>query len=111
MNKSFNITTYRFTNHHVIKLVFQADVEVSFSLTNLSEIELIDSEAIDPQLLCSQKNASISGRFGPFGLLILASKNLTEQTAVFFRVFKGPNKFLVLMCSDQSRLAPNILTD
>nr|KAJ0204263.1 hypothetical protein LSAT_V11C500246090 [Lactuca sativa] len=87
------------------------DVEVSFSLTNLSEIELIDSEAIDPQIRCSQKNASISGRFAPFGLLILASKNLTEQTAVFFRVFKGPNKFLVLMCSDQSRLAPNILTD
>ncbi|XP_023733615.1 beta-fructofuranosidase, insoluble isoenzyme CWINV1 [Lactuca sativa] len=105
--KRFNITNRELPGSVLLKIpsitASQADVEVSFSLTNLSEIELIDSEAIDPQLLCSQKNASISGRFGPFGLLILASKNLTEQTAVFFRVFKGPNKFLVLMCSDQSR--------
>ncbi|KAI3692550.1 hypothetical protein L6452_32367 [Arctium lappa] len=81
----------------------QADVEVSFSLSNLNKAELIDSETVDPQLLCAQKNASVSGIFGPFGLLVLASNNFTEQTAVFFRVFKGPNKFLVLMCSDQSR--------
>ncbi|KAK9065568.1 hypothetical protein SSX86_014969 [Deinandra increscens subsp. villosa] len=81
----------------------QADIEVLFSLTNLSDAELMDSDMFDPQLLCAQKNASLSGSFGPFGLLVLASKNLTEQTAVFFRVFKGSNKFHVLMCSDQSR--------
>lgn len=81
----------------------QADVEVSFSIMSLKEAELIDSENVDPQLLCAQKNASVSGSFGPFGMLIMASKNLTEHTAVFFRVFKGPNKFVVLMCSDQSR--------
>ncbi|KAJ9537458.1 hypothetical protein OSB04_030191 [Centaurea solstitialis] len=81
----------------------QADIEVSFSLSNLNEAEVINSEIVDPQLLCVQKNASVSGSFGPFGLLVLASNNFTERTAVFFRVFKGPNKFLVLMCSDQSR--------
>lgn len=88
-----------------MKHVFQADVEVSFSVSDLSEAEVIDSKTVDPQLLCAQKNASASGSFGPFGMLVLASKNLTEQTAVFFRVFKGPNKLLVLMCSDQSRLS------
>ncbi|KAI3690610.1 hypothetical protein L2E82_48739 [Cichorium intybus] len=105
--KQVNITNRELAAGELLKIpsitASQADVEVSFSLTNLSEIELIESEVVDPQLLCAQKNVSISGKFGPFGMLILASKNLTEQTAVFFRVFKGPNKFLVLMCSDQSR--------
>ncbi|KAL8239062.1 hypothetical protein R6Q59_015629 [Mikania micrantha] len=81
----------------------QVDIEVSFSLPNLSDVELIDSDMFDPQILCAKKNVSMSGSLGPFGMLVLASKNLTEQTAVFFRVFKGPNKFHVLMCSDQSR--------
>ena len=88
-----------------MKVVFQADVGVSFSILSLKEAELIDSENVDPQLLCAQKNASVSGSFGPFGFLLLASKNLTEHTAVFFRVFKSPNKFVVLICSYQSWLA------
>ncbi|KAJ0664410.1 putative fructan beta-(2,1)-fructosidase [Helianthus annuus] len=81
----------------------QADIEVVFSLSNLSDLELINSDMSDPQHLCDQKNVSTSGSYGPFGVLVFASQNLTEQTAVFFRVFKGPNKFQVLMCSDQSR--------
>ncbi|KAK4491004.1 hypothetical protein RD792_001725 [Penstemon davidsonii] len=81
----------------------QADVEVSFSLPNLKGVELIDERVHDPQLLCRQNNASVSGVYGPFGFLVLASENLTEQTAIFFRVFKGRDKFVVLMCSDQSR--------
>ncbi|KAM0070469.1 putative glycosidase [Helianthus debilis subsp. tardiflorus] len=81
----------------------QADIEVVFSLSNLSDLELINSDMSDPQHLCEQKNVSTSGSYGPFGVLVFASKNLTEQTVVFFRVFKGPNKFQVLMCSDQSR--------
>ncbi|GJY47811.1 putative reverse transcriptase domain-containing protein [Tanacetum coccineum] len=89
---------------HTAEHTLTADVEVSFSILNLKEAELIDSENFDPKLLCAQKNASVSGSFGPFGFLVLASKNLTEQTAVFLsEFFKGPNKFVVLMCSDQSR--------
>ncbi|KAG4909042.1 hypothetical protein JHK87_055158 [Glycine soja] len=37
---------------------------------------------------------------GPFGLLTLATQNLEEFTPVFFRVFKSPNKHIVLLCSD-----------
>ncbi|XP_030945692.1 beta-fructofuranosidase, insoluble isoenzyme CWINV3-like [Quercus lobata] len=82
----------------------QADVEVSFDLPNLSETESIDPNQVDPQQLCSQKGASTNnGTVGPFGLLALASKDLTEQTAVYFRIFKRDGKHVVLMCSDQSR--------
>ncbi|KVF36770.1 Concanavalin A-like lectin/glucanase superfamily [Cynara cardunculus var. scolymus] len=81
----------------------QADVEITFSLSNLNEAELLNTEVVDPQILCTRKNASVNGSFGPFGLLVLASKDLIEYTAVFFRVFRGGNDFRVLMCVDQSR--------
>ncbi|KAH6831117.1 Glycosyl hydrolases family 32 protein [Perilla frutescens var. hirtella] len=81
----------------------QADLEVSFRISNLEGVELIDEKLLDPQLLCIQNNASVNGVFGPFGLLVLASEDLTEQTAVFFRIFKQNEKHVVLMCTDQSR--------
>ncbi|KAL4564760.1 hypothetical protein LXL04_028831 [Taraxacum kok-saghyz] len=80
----------------------QADIEVTFSLLNLSEAYLL-KEVVDPQLLCTKYNVSVSGSLGPFGLLILASKDLREYTAVFFRVFRVNNSFHLLMCADQSR--------
>lgn len=81
----------------------QADVEVSFHLPNLDDAELIHPESVDPKILCSEKNVSTKGVMGPFGLMVLASKNLTEQTAVFFRIFKShDDKYAVLMCSDQT---------
>ncbi|XP_076916522.1 beta-fructofuranosidase, insoluble isoenzyme CWINV3-like [Bidens hawaiensis] len=81
----------------------QADVEITFSLSNLKNAEVLSAEVVDPQILCTQKNASMSGNFGPFGLLVLASRDLTEHTAVFFRVFRTAKSFQVLMCVDQSR--------
>ncbi|XVF89077.1 hypothetical protein PTKIN_Ptkin19aG0101800 [Pterospermum kingtungense] len=81
----------------------QADVEVSFDLSNLEEAELMDPSWVDPQLLCSQKTASYRGSVGPFGILVLASKDMTEQTAIFFRIFRSNDKYVVLMCSDQTR--------
>ncbi|PSS01253.1 Beta-fructofuranosidase, insoluble isoenzyme like [Actinidia chinensis var. chinensis] len=81
----------------------QADVEVSFDLPSLNEAESMDQSSVDPQLLCSQKQAYVKGIVGPFGLLVLGSKDLTEQTAIFFRILKTHGKYVVLMCSDQSR--------
>ncbi|EXB66852.1 Beta-fructofuranosidase, insoluble isoenzyme CWINV1 [Morus notabilis] len=81
----------------------QADVEVTFDVGGLEKAELFDPSWVDPQLLCDQKNASVRGKIGPFGLLVLASKELTEQTAIFFRIFESSDKYVVLMCSDQSR--------
>ena len=83
-------------------------MEVSFDFPHLNEAEVLDPSWIDPQLLCSQKNASVKGGIGPFGLLVLASKDLTEQTAIFFRIFATHNeKYIVLMCTDQSRYVFN----
>ncbi|KAF3450596.1 hypothetical protein FNV43_RR06685 [Rhamnella rubrinervis] len=85
----------------------QADVEISFEVAGLGKAEVLDPSWTDPQSLCSQKGASVKGGLGPFGLLVLASKGLEEYTAVFFRIFKAPNKYVVLMCSDQSRSSLN----
>lgn len=88
-------------------MFLQADVEISFGISDqLEKAEKLDPSWSNPQALCSQKGASVKGRLGPFGLLVLGSKGLQEQTAVFFRIFKGQDKYVVLMCSDQSRSGP-----
>ncbi|KAG8497179.1 hypothetical protein CXB51_008409 [Gossypium anomalum] len=89
----------------------QADVDISFKISDFEKAEVLNPSWTNPQLLCSQKGASVKGGVGPFGLLVLASKGLTENTAVFFRIFKGQNKYVVLMCSDQSRSSLNQAND
>ncbi|CAI9093709.1 OLC1v1025182C2 [Oldenlandia corymbosa var. corymbosa] len=81
----------------------QADVEVSFHIPNLDDAELLLREWRDPEALCRIKNASAGGKIGPFGLMVLASDNLAEHADIFFRIYKGNDKHVVLMCSDQSR--------
>ncbi|XP_058087786.1 beta-fructofuranosidase, insoluble isoenzyme 1-like [Magnolia sinica] len=81
----------------------QADIEVTFHLPRLEEAEPFDPTWVNPQILCNQKGANVNGSIGPFGLMVLASDGLDEYTAVFFRIFKGQDKPVVLMCSDQSR--------
>ncbi|KAI3881486.1 hypothetical protein MKW92_001728 [Papaver armeniacum] len=81
----------------------QADVDAIFELPKLEDADIMDPSWDNPQVLCSSKPASVRGKSGPFGLLALASKNMDEQTAIFFRVFNHQNKYVVLMCSDQSR--------
>ncbi|KAF6156987.1 hypothetical protein GIB67_039748 [Kingdonia uniflora] len=83
----------------------QADVEVTFDLPKLEKAEIFDPSWVNLELLCSEKEASKRGSVGPFGLLVLASNGLEEQTAVYFRIFKdqNSNNYVVLMCSDHSR--------
>ena len=77
---------------------------ISFKLEDLKEAEVLDTASVDPQALCTERGASSKGAFGPFGLLAMASKDLEEQTAIFFRVFQNQNGgYSVLMCSDLSR--------
>ncbi|XP_062024850.1 beta-fructofuranosidase, insoluble isoenzyme CWINV1-like [Rosa rugosa] len=88
----------------------QADVEVAFEISDFRKAEALDPSWINPQILCSKKGASVKGGLGPFGLFALASKDLKENTAVFYRIFKSHNnynKYVVLMCSDQSRSSLN----
>lgn len=84
----------------------QADIEVTFEVGEVeaSKVETIEQGLLhNPGKVCSQKPASVKGMFGPFGLLVLASDNLQEYTAVFFRIFRVDHKYVVLMCSDQTR--------
>ncbi|KAE8667122.1 Glycosyl hydrolases family 32 protein isoform 2 [Hibiscus syriacus] len=57
-----------------------ADVDVSFEIANLDKAEVLKPSR--PQLLCSQKGVLVKGRLGPFGLLVLASDDLKENTAI-----------------------------
>lgn len=83
----------------------QADVEVVFAIPNLEdEAESFDPDWLDPHKLCKDKGAaSAHGGVGPFGLIVMASGDLQEQTAVFFRVFKHHGKYKVFMCTDLTR--------
>ncbi|KAL2337948.1 hypothetical protein Fmac_012394 [Flemingia macrophylla] len=84
----------------------QADVEISFQVSNLRKAEVLDY-LTDPQILCSKKGSAVKSGLGPFGLLVFASEGLQEYTSVFFRIFRYQNKNLVLLCSDQSRSSLN----
>ncbi|PPD77325.1 hypothetical protein GOBAR_DD25749 [Gossypium barbadense] len=81
----------------------QADIEIMFELPKLEEAEFIDTSLVDPQLICDKQDASVTEKFRPFDLLALATMDLTEQTAIFFRVFRDHKDYKVLMCSDQKR--------
>ncbi|KAL2898665.1 Fructan 6-exohydrolase [Bienertia sinuspersici] len=87
----------------------QADVEVSFKIPNLEHVQELDPTWTDPQIL-SSNTGTPDKVLGPFGLLTLASTGLEEYTAIFFRIFKGPDKYEVLMCCDQSRSSLNPTT-
>ncbi|XP_066329645.1 beta-fructofuranosidase, insoluble isoenzyme 3-like [Miscanthus floridulus] len=85
----------------------QADVEASFQVMDLDKAEPFDPawRAADAQTVCAARGAEAKGGVGPFGLWVLASDDLKERTAVFFRVFKGGGdggKHVVLMCNDPS---------
>ncbi|XP_004297549.1 PREDICTED: beta-fructofuranosidase, insoluble isoenzyme CWINV1-like [Fragaria vesca subsp. vesca] len=97
--------------HEVIGVTAaQADVDVAFEISDLKKAEVTDPSWTNAQLLCSKKGTSVKGALGPFGLLAFVSKDLKEKTAIFYRIFKSHNnnnKYVVLMCSDQSRSSLN----
>lgn len=50
------------------------------------------------------KGATQRGALGPFGILILADKNLSEQTPVYFYIIKTFNgRFKTFFCTDLTR--------
>ena len=92
--------------------VSHADVEVEFELPNFAGAEPFDANWIgDPSKLCRDGGANVNGAVGPFGLLVLAAKNLEEHTAVYFRVFRTHDNYKVLMCADQRRYTSHINID
>jgi beta-fructofuranosidase len=84
----------------------QANVEVVFEVPSLEDAEELDPKWLrDPQKLCAEKDASSPGPggVGPFGLVVMASGNMQEQTTVLFRVFRYGGTYKVLMCADLTR--------
>ncbi|CAK9179954.1 unnamed protein product [Ilex paraguariensis] len=81
----------------------QADVDILFEISDYEKADVLDPSWTNPQELCSRNGASVKGGLGPFGLMVLASKDLQEYTAVFFRIFKVQTNYVVLMCTDLSR--------
>nr|CCV19962.1 beta-fructofuranosidase, insoluble isoenzyme IVR1.2_1A [Triticum aestivum] len=64
----------------------QSDVEAAFVIKNLEKAEKFDTAwQTDAQGLCKKLNSHVKGGVGPFGLWLLASDDLKERTAVFFR--------------------------
>jgi len=82
----------------------QADVEVSFDLPRLEIAEFEDEVGVNAtaQQLCSRVGSAARTVVGPFGLLVLASKDLNERTAVFFQIVRYRKELKLLFCSDQS---------
>ncbi|CAM0901608.1 unnamed protein product [Alopecurus aequalis] len=77
----------------------QADVEVVFEIPALEGAENLEPNGLlDPQKLCGEKGASVSGGVGPFGLVVLAAGSARSGW-----VFKHDGKYKVLMCTDLTR--------
>lgn len=77
-------------------------------MKELEKADVIEPSWTNPEKICSQDNLSVKSGLGPFGLMVLASSGMEEYTSVYFRIFKSNDtskntKYLVLMCSDQSR--------
>nr|GEU76186.1 beta-fructofuranosidase, insoluble isoenzyme CWINV6-like [Tanacetum cinerariifolium] len=63
----------------------KADVTISFKLEDFKEVAVLDAISVDPQALCIKRGASSKGVFQILSSLALASKDLEERNAAFFR--------------------------
>jgi hypothetical protein len=80
-------------------------VEIEFEPRTLDKADPFDpSWLLDTENHCREADATAPGGLGPFGVVVLASENLEEHTAVHFRVYKAQHKHMILMCSDLRRL-------
>ncbi len=93
---------------HRSSLQVQSDVDMAFATKDLSKAEEFDPAwRTDAEALCKKLGSDVDGGVGPFGLWALASGDLKERTAVFFRVFKAnDSSHVVLMCNDPTRCVP-----
>ncbi|XP_071916706.1 acid beta-fructofuranosidase-like isoform X1 [Coffea arabica] len=90
--------------------VIPLDVGSAAQLDVVAEFE-IDKEAkemvngTDAEYVCSTSGgAAERGALGPFGLLVLADNDQSEQTPVYFYIAKGTDgNFKTFFCSDLSR--------
>ncbi|KAM7255355.1 hypothetical protein ACFE04_020596 [Oxalis oulophora] len=91
--------------------VIPLDVPTATQLDIIAEFE-VDKSALDNVTIFDEEEFSCNSSggaaqrdaVGPFGLLVLANKDLSEQTPVYFYITKGSDGNLkTLFCTDQSR--------
>ncbi|KNA16664.1 hypothetical protein SOVF_087020 [Spinacia oleracea] len=100
--------------------VVPLDVRAATEIDITAEFE-IEKEALESlpfsgeEYSCpDSKGATQRGALGPFGILILADKNLSEQTPVYFYIIKTFNgRFKTFFCTDLTRssVAPDVVKD
>ncbi|KAH7331169.1 hypothetical protein KP509_20G018500 [Ceratopteris richardii] len=81
----------------------QWDIELTFEnpISNHGHLDhMLDT---DEPYFCGAGSAAKQGYYGPFGLLVLASDGLQEQTAVYFYITTLNGKPAAVACNDQSR--------
>lgn len=64
--------------------------------------QIPNSEHLDDTVLFNRDNTD-GCVYGPFGLLALATDDLSEQTAIFFKVIRRRNGYSVIMGSDEKK--------
>ncbi|CAM6098526.1 unnamed protein product [Calypogeia fissa] len=98
----------------------QLDIQVKFYKPEVGKAGLAfngnDSASLSAQNMCSNGGgAAHRGIYGPFGVLVLADKDMQEQTAVYFYLSSQStstgSKWAALLCSDQSRSSLQIGVD
>nr|3UGF_A Chain A, Sucrose:(Sucrose/fructan) 6-fructosyltransferase [Pachysandra terminalis]3UGF_B Chain B, Sucrose:(Sucrose/fructan) 6-fructosyltransferase [Pachysandra terminalis]3UGG_A Chain A, Sucrose:(Sucrose/fructan) 6-fructosyltransferase [Pachysandra terminalis]3UGG_B Chain B, Sucrose:(Sucrose/fructan) 6-fructosyltransferase [Pachysandra terminalis]3UGH_A Chain A, Sucrose:(Sucrose/fructan) 6-fructosyltransferase [Pachysandra terminalis]3UGH_B Chain B, Sucrose:(Sucrose/fructan) 6-fructosyltran len=90
--------------------VVPLDVGTATQLDIIAEFE-IDKEALEGTIeadmgynCTTSGGAAERGVLGPFGLLVSATENLSEQTPVYFYIAKGTDgNFKTFFCLDESR--------
>ncbi|PWA63097.1 glycosyl hydrolases family 32 protein [Artemisia annua] len=81
----------------------QLDILVEFELDKKASNKLSVGGGV-PYNCAGHGGAGVRDALGPFGLLVLANKNLTEHTPAYFYIAKGKKGELsTFFCIDQSR--------
>ncbi|KAJ6805877.1 invertase 2 [Iris pallida] len=82
----------------------QLDIEAEFEINSESLEAAVEA---DVGYNCSTSGGAANrGRLGPFGLLVLANEDLSEQTATYFYISRGADGSLrTHFCQDESRHA------
>lgn len=117
------VETLRHSNKDFSQVELLSGSVVPLDLAAATEIDIvaefdIEAEALERLPISGEKyscpnsrGSSQRGALGPFGFLVLANDELSEQTPVYFYVIKTANgSFKTFFCSDLSRssVAPDV---
>ncbi|KAE9609327.1 putative fructan beta-(2,6)-fructosidase [Lupinus albus] len=99
MERNFSVEQFLKFQVSCLSVSQAAGIEVLLEVPELESSESLDPNAVYLQQLSSEEYyASRNGTIGSFGILVLASSDLREQTSIFFRLYNASNEYIGLMC-------------